>query len=212
MSALFAVLLALAPASPLDPLEDAVRARWEGIGPGSGVPARDLRALGNALLALEAPRASLLDDLRAAGPAARRLDRAWPEFAGDLAAAFAGLRAGITAERDALAGWAGHTGSARGELLLERGIAVVDRRLDGADRARERAVAARRWRRACGKAESVRSALGLALPKIGPTPFAGLAPDFSLLDANPLSPGTGLPVSPRDHAGRITAWYFTRLG
>ena len=51
-----------------------------------------------------------------------------------------------------------------------------------------------------------------AVPEIAPAPFAGVAPDFSLVDANPLSPGTGAPVSPRDHLGRVTGWYYTRLG
>jgi len=207
MVGLLLLVLAVVSGSPLDPLEDAVRARLEEVGAGSGH-----RALEGALRDLEAPRDSLLDDLRAARPAARRLDRAWPEFDANLDAAFAGLGAQVTAERDALAAWTGRTGSFRGQARLERGLALADRRLLLADRAGRRCVVARRWRRACVEIARTRRDLALPVPVIGPAPFAGLAPDFSLLDANPLSPGSGLPVSPRDHAGRITAWYFTRLG
>ena len=212
MNLLLPLLLALLPGSPLDPVEDAVRARWEELDPGAGRLPPDLRALRGALEDLGAPRDSLLDDLGAAGPAARCLDRFWPEFDADLAAAFDGLGAAVTAERDALAAWEGRTGSARGEVLLARGIALADRRLSRADGARDRAGLARRWRRACAGLERTRRSLFLAAPAVGPAPFAGIAPDFTLLDANPISPGTGLPVSPADHRGRVTAWYFTRLG
>lgn len=33
-------------------------------------------------------------------------------------------------------------------------------------------------------------------------------PDFSLADVNPNSPTTGQAVSPRQQAGKISAWYF----
>ncbi len=212
MSALLALVLALASTSPLDPLEAAVRDRWEGLDPVVGPLPRDRRALLAALEGLEAPRESLLDDLRAAGPAARRLDRHWPDLEPDLALAFDGLGAAIVARRDALAAWEGSTGSARGEAILERGIAVADRRLASAADAGTRAARALRWRRACAGLEGTRRSLFLSAPAIGPAPFAGVAPDFTLLDANPVSPGTGLPVSPADHRGRVTAWYYTRLG
>jgi hypothetical protein len=42
----------------------------------------------------------------------------------------------------------------------------------------------------------------------GGTPPPGLVPDFTLQDVNPASasyPGT---VSPRQHLGRVSAWYF----
>ena len=39
-------------------------------------------------------------------------------------------------------------------------------------------------------------------------PLVGLVPDFSLTDVNPNSPSTGLAVSPRQHLGQISAWYF----
>jgi|CXWL01.1.fsa_nt_gi hypothetical protein len=35
-----------------------------------------------------------------------------------------------------------------------------------------------------------------------------LEPDFSLLDANPNSATSGQMVSPRQHLGQISAWYF----
>ena len=34
------------------------------------------------------------------------------------------------------------------------------------------------------------------------------APDFALLDVNPDSATFNLAVSPRDHVGHTTAWYF----
>jgi hypothetical protein len=206
---LLALLVAVATTSPLDPLEDAVRTRWEGLDPAQGRAARDLRA---ALDALEAPRETLLDDLGAAGPAARRLDRSWPEFDADLSAAFEGLEAAVTAERDALAAWGGSLVSPEREARLDRGIEVADRRIARAGEATGRPAVARHWRRACAELERTRRALLLVAPAIGPAPFSGVAPDFSLLDANPISPGTGAPVSPRDHLGRVTGWYYTRLG
>lgn len=33
-------------------------------------------------------------------------------------------------------------------------------------------------------------------------------PDFSLVDRNPNSASFGQPVSPRQHLGKVTAWYF----
>jgi hypothetical protein len=35
-----------------------------------------------------------------------------------------------------------------------------------------------------------------------------LVPDFAILDANPNSTTSGQLVSPRDHLGRVSAWYF----
>lgn len=35
-----------------------------------------------------------------------------------------------------------------------------------------------------------------------------LVPDFAILDANPNSATSGQFVSPRDHLGRVSAWYF----
>lgn len=37
---------------------------------------------------------------------------------------------------------------------------------------------------------------------------AEMVPDFSLLDHNPNSMTYSTPVSPRDHLGRVSAWYF----
>jgi hypothetical protein len=43
----------------------------------------------------------------------------------------------------------------------------------------------------------------------GPSgPPAGPAPDFALLDVNPASVTSGENVSPRQHLGKISAWYF----
>ena len=36
----------------------------------------------------------------------------------------------------------------------------------------------------------------------------GAVPGFALLDANPDSPSFARVVSPRDHLGHLTAWYF----
>lgn len=37
---------------------------------------------------------------------------------------------------------------------------------------------------------------------------AGPLPDFSLTDVNPASPTAGRMVSPRQHLGAVSAWYF----
>lgn len=39
-------------------------------------------------------------------------------------------------------------------------------------------------------------------------PSDGQVPDFSLLDVNSTSPSFDTKVSPRDHVGQVTAWYF----
>ena len=41
-----------------------------------------------------------------------------------------------------------------------------------------------------------------------PSVVAHRAPDFSLPDVNPNSKTHDQPVSPRQHLGRISAWYF----
>ncbi len=41
-----------------------------------------------------------------------------------------------------------------------------------------------------------------------PSALAHRAPDFSLPDVNPNSKTRGQMVSPRQHLGRISAWYF----
>ena len=41
-----------------------------------------------------------------------------------------------------------------------------------------------------------------------PDPPTGVMPDFSLLDVNPNSPSHDQQVSPRQHLGSISAYYF----
>ena len=52
----------------------------------------------------------------------------------------------------------------------------------------------------------------LALPILaacsGSTPGQTTPLSFSLLDQNPASPSAGEFVSPEDHLGHVTAWYF----
>ncbi len=47
--------------------------------------------------------------------------------------------------------------------------------------------------------------IGCATPGVEP---GEPVPDFSLEDVNPSSPTGGQPVSPRDHIGVTSAWYF----
>ena len=42
----------------------------------------------------------------------------------------------------------------------------------------------------------------------GGIPVGQVVPDFALVDVNPASPTSGLPVSPRDALGSGSAWYF----
>lgn len=44
-------------------------------------------------------------------------------------------------------------------------------------------------------------------PPNGPGP-TGVVPDFALVDVNPNSQTSGQTVSPRNHLGQISAWYF----
>jgi predicted small lipoprotein YifL len=41
-----------------------------------------------------------------------------------------------------------------------------------------------------------------------PLPPGDQVPDFSLIDVNPNSVTHDVPVSPRDHLGHVSAWYF----
>ena len=41
-----------------------------------------------------------------------------------------------------------------------------------------------------------------------PNPVAGQVPDFALLDVNPNSLSYSQVVSPRQHQGKVSAWYF----
>jgi hypothetical protein len=41
-----------------------------------------------------------------------------------------------------------------------------------------------------------------------PIPPGDQVPDFSLTDVNPNSATTGQAISPRDHLGHVSAWYF----
>jgi len=48
-----------------------------------------------------------------------------------------------------------------------------------------------------------------ASPTAPPLEIPGnAAPNFGLMDVNPASPTGGLLVSPRDHVGKVSAWYF----
>jgi hypothetical protein len=219
-AALFAAVLLSAPAAGavhsgrLDTLEVAVAQKRLDLGPPVGPGTRAQRAADRVLRILDRARETLLDDLRLGRAAARVLDRVFPadpSLDPALTAAFTSLQDGTMGERAALLAWAGHTGSARSETRLQRGIDVVQGSVDRGDAAAARAAKARWWRRACLAVERTRRDLHLAAPPVGPPPFQGLAPDFSLVDANPNSATSGAAVSPRDHAGRLTAWYFTRL-
>ena len=44
--------------------------------------------------------------------------------------------------------------------------------------------------------------------KSGPVGPPRVAPDFSLVDANPNSASTGRTVSPRQERNNVSAWYF----
>ncbi len=219
-AALLAAVLLSAPSAAaarsarLDGLEAAVAQKRLDLGLAEGRGTRAQRAADRALRILDRTRESLLDDLRLGRAVARALD---PAFRGDpdldpaLSAAFTTLRDGTLSEKAALAAWTGRTGSARDEARLARGVAVVQRLVDRGDAAPARAAKAGWWRRACLAAGRTRGGLHLTAPPVGTPPFQGLAPDFSLFDANPNSVTSSAAVSPRDHAGQVTAWYFTRL-
>ena len=213
--ALAAALLAAAPApgagyaSLLQPLVTPVTDRLA-----TASDPREARDLGRALTILAQLRDDLPSDLRHGRRLARVLDR---RFAQDamidpaLEACWTDLRQGPIDERAELAAWAGRSGSDRGELAIARGLARFDLLFPMGDAMPTRARAAGAWLRALRAVERARRIADLDAPPLAPPPFAGLAPDFSLDDVNPNSPGLGEPVSPRDLPGTVTAWYFTRL-
>jgi len=213
--ALAAALLAAAPApgagyaSLLQPLVTPVTDRLA-----TASDPREARDLGRALTILAQLRDGLPSDLRHGRRLARVLDR---RFAQDamidpaLEACWTDLRQGPLDERAELAAWAGRSGSDRGELAIARGLARFDLLFPMGDTMPTRARAAGAWLRALRAVERARRIADLGAPPLAPPPFAGLAPDFSLDDVNPNSPGLGEPVSPRDLPGTVTAWYFTRL-
>lgn len=68
---------------------------------------------------------------------------------------------------------------------------------------------------ACGPSDPVttdKPDLGFVTPSDGGTMVSQAMPDFSLLDASPTSMTSGRRVSPRDHLGKISAWYFADAG
>jgi hypothetical protein len=217
---LAAAVLAAAPApsagegyaSLLDPLLPAVIQKEAELGVAIGRPTAAHRAVRRARRILEErPRLSLADDLRRGSEVAGVLDRRFPAdplLDPVLADCFGDLRYDAVAERAALVAWMGLTGSDRGERILDRGIYAATLRMQRGDGAATREAAARHWGRAVAGIRRTRERLGLATPEAAPPPFQGLAPDFLLADANPGSATSGQDVSPRDHLGKVTAWYF----
>lgn len=216
--ALLAALLAPSPApaafeSRLEGVRDAVEEKAGEIGAGTKPMTKQKRAILSALGVLDRARDALLDDLRDAAPLCRTLDRAFP---GDplldpaLGEAVEALRDDALDERAALLAWMGRTGSDRGEEILAKGIGKVDGFLGRADEAAARSKRVGLVRKAVAAVETVRRRLDLDLPSVDDPPFEGVAPDFSLVDVNPYSATSGLGVSPRQHLGEITAWYFVR--
>jgi hypothetical protein len=51
---------------------------------------------------------------------------------------------------------------------------------------------------------------GAGSPGAGGPPDATVVPDFDLPDVNPASATYSTQVSPRDHVGAASAWYFGR--
>ena len=49
---------------------------------------------------------------------------------------------------------------------------------------------------------------GSSSPPPGDVDVGAVAPDFALQDVNDASPTALQDVSPRDHLGRVSAWYF----
>jgi hypothetical protein len=214
-AALALALLAAAPSPAaggrLGLLEAPVAERRASLGGEGGA---DARTLDRALAILGSPGDDLLDDLRDGSRVAGPLDRRFPAdplLEPALEDCWTVLRDDALAERAALVAWMGRTGSDRGERVLLKGIRKATLRMEAGDAAATRAAAAAAWRRGVKAVRKARRVLDLDGGRLDPPPFAGLAPDFSLPDANPNSPGSGAAVSPRDGLGLVTAWYFTRV-
>lgn len=199
-------------ASRLDALAAAVEDAVDALPPSMGPLPREERDLLRVRDALQVARATLLYDLRQACTTTRLLDRSWSgEFEPVLGDAVDALEADVLFERDALSGWTGWAGNAADEARLRAGLRTVERWLARAEAREGRAGKVRALMRACAAAFRTREVLDFQAPEAAPPPFAGAAPAFTLPDANPLSATYGQDVAPADHAGRVTAWYYTRL-
>jgi hypothetical protein len=215
---LLVVLLGLAgPASAagaLDALADAAAARRAAIGaPESRAERRALRDLGRVETALAGAGDDLVAEAVAARRAARIVERRFrsdAELTPLLADGISALRADAIAERDRLALWTNRTGDAGGDTRLARGLRLADREFARASSRGKQSSKALFISRACAEVAHTRDVLALAGD---PPPLAGDAmPDFSLADVNPASPTHGQQVSPRNHLGKLSAWYFGHSG
>ena len=200
--------------SALAPLTQAVTARRDAIGKPSGdAQRRRFRALGRIERELAGPGTTLTAQMRAAARAGRILERRFgrdAELPALLDAAVSDLAASAHAERDRLGLWTSRVGDAPGDERLRLGLRRIDRRFElAASRTRDSARA-RFYGRGCAEIDRTRGDLGLAGD---PPPLpADAMPDFSLADVNPNSATYGAKTSPRNHRGKISAWYFGHAG
>lgn len=197
----------------MDDVRAAAAAKGEALGLGTAPPTRETRAVAGLLRRLDRPRDGMEDDLRVAVPVSRILARVFP---GDplldpaLDGALASIREELHGEQVAMANWAGRTGSARGQRILDRGMERVYELVALSDAAADRTERARLLRGSCRAFHRTRERIDLPPPRIDPPPFEGIAPEFALPDVNPASATFGRDVTPSSLRGRVTAWYFLR--
>ncbi len=197
--------LAAPPTGALGPLRVEVFDRLGVLSPLA--PRKERRALERARAVLLLPAEDVVAELKFAAKVTKVLSRAFP---GDAVldpiqeSAVATLGAVVFTERDALAAAAGSLPSAGAERALGKAVASADRRLGGLE-GKPVWTRAALLARTCAGVERTAERLGVDLDEPEPEPPVA---DFSLEDVNPNSPTSASSVSPRQHIGAVSVWYF----
>lgn len=216
----FVVALAAlaAPAFPVDatgslePLRQEVVDRL-GVLP-TDAPKKERKALEWSRDRLAVAPLDLQEELALAAKTVKRLRKAFPgdgALAGVMDAAVNGASSTVYAERTFVDAASRGFDDKREAAIAVRAVRSADARLATLP-GRSADVRARGLLRACKVLEKAMARL-LILDDFDPDPDPdpdpdSVHPDFALNDLNPASATFGQAVSPRDHLGRVSAWYF----
>jgi hypothetical protein len=197
----------------LDGVADEVDARRDELGPVVGKPTKEQKALVRADAILDVGSASVADDIKLLGKVAKVLGRGLPGdegLDGALGSAQDDLRDSVLDIRTTVVLQGGDLESAAARSAVFAVVGKVDLVLTKAQAAATRAKAAALLRSACMRLVKVARKYDLLIPAYDvPLHEPGeVVAEVELLDVNDASPTAGEYVSPRDHLGGVSAWYF----